>query len=275
MACIARGVPVLVEKPLTDRLDSAARLAAVSEASGVPVLVGHHRSYSPLLQVARRFLASDDFGTPVSVQGSALFYKPAAYFDDGPWRARRGGGPILINMIHEIGILRLLFGEIGSVTARLSSATRGFEVEDSAAMTFAFENGAVGAFVLSDVSASSKSWEMTAGENPAYPFFPDQDCYHFAGTTGSLDFPSMRFRTYRRRSERSWWSAFEEGRLDVTRCDPLETQLAHFIDVLRGRAVPRVSARDGYLNMVVLDAILAAGREGRETRVAPVGPVAA
>ncbi|WP_037373556.1 Gfo/Idh/MocA family protein [Sediminimonas qiaohouensis] len=271
MCCVERNIPVLIEKPLTDQLRTAAALADAAEARSVPVLVGHHRTYSPLLEIAQNFLKSEAFGNPVAVQGSALFYKPEDYFLAGPWRTRAGGGPILINMIHEIGILRFLFGEIESVTARVSSAARGFEVEDTAAVTFAFSNGAVGTFLISDASASSKSWEMTAGENPAYPFFPEENCYHFAGMMGSLDFPSMRFRTYSGRSERTWWAAFEEGRLAIEREDPLETQLTHFIDVIRGATPPRVSARDGYQNMVVLEAIVEAGRSGHEVRTDEIG----
>lgn len=265
--CVDQGLPVLVEKPLTDDLGTARHLADMSDQTGVPVLVGHHRTYSPLLETAKDFVSSDAFGTPVAVQGSALFYKPESYFQAGPWRTRKGGGPLLINMIHEIGIMRYLYGEIESVSAHVSSATRGFEVEDSAAIALHFENGALGTFLLSDACASSKSWEMTAGENPAYPFFPDEDSYHFSGTMGSLDFPSMRFRSYHQREERSWWAEFGGGRLTTRRHDPLDTQLAHFLDVIRGQAQPRVSARDGYRNMVVLEAINMAAVQGRKVDV--------
>jgi predicted dehydrogenase len=80
----------------------------------------------------------------------------------------------------------------------------------------------------------------------------------------------MRYRTYAGQPEQSWWSDFAEGRLEVVRQDPLEKQLSHFMDVVRGKAKPRVSARDGYLNMVVLEAIVDAGRTGHETRVGEV-----
>jgi predicted dehydrogenase len=254
-ACIRSGIPVLVEKPITDRVDDARRLVCLSEDSQVPVLVGHHRTYSPLLAVAERFLRSPRFGRPVAMQGAALFHKPATYFKEGPWRAKAGGGPILINLIHEIGLVRFFFGEIRSVFAIAARNIRDFEVEDTVAITFTFPNGALGTFLLSDTAASSKSWEMTAGENPAYPHFPAENCYHFAGTNGSLDFPSMEVRYYSKGSEPSWWRPFERTQIGVTRCNPLERQLDHLVDVARGRAAPRVSARDGYLNMLVVQAI--------------------
>lgn len=255
MSCVRRGLPALVEKPITDNLDDARRLVEASEQSGVPLLVGHHRAYSPLLDAATTFLRSSDFGRMVAMQGSALFYKPAHYFADGPWRTRIGGGPILINLIHEIGLMRHFCGEIASIFAMASSAVRQFEVEDTVAVSLQFESGAVGSFLLSDTAASNKSWEMTSGENPAYPHFPADDCYHFAGTHGSLDFPSMNVRTYGAAAVPSWWVDFESRQLAFERADPLARQLEHFLDVLQTGCSPRVTARDGYMNMLVVQAI--------------------
>jgi predicted dehydrogenase len=245
-----------VEKPITADIDDARRLVELAEQTKVPVLVGHHRTYSPLLETVQHFLHSPLFGRPVAVQGSALFHKPTKYFEDGVWRTKIGGGPILINLIHEIGLMRLFYGEIKSVSAIVGKSIRGYEVEDTAAITFNFVNGALGTFLLSDTAASTKSWEMTSGENPSYPHFPEENCYHFAGTNGSLDFPSMLARYYQPGSQPSWWSQFEHVRLPLKRANPLECQLDHFVDVLRGRAVPRVSARDGYLNILVVQAIM-------------------
>jgi predicted dehydrogenase len=268
LASISKGIPTLIEKPLGASLADAKAIVEASERAGVPVLVGHHRTYSPWVQAAHEFLVSPEFGQPVALQGSALFYKPSDYFSAAPWRARSGGGPILINLIHEVGLWRSLFGEITSVSAVASFSTRQLEVEDSAAIALSFDNGALGAFMLSDTSASSKSWEMTTGENPAYPHFPLENCYHFAGTAGSLDFPSMRFRTYLGQPERSWRGLFKEGQIIVEGTDPLATQLDHFVAVLRGEALPLVSAQDGYLNMLVLEAITRSAESGRRVCLA-------
>lgn len=254
--CIRNGIPVLVEKPVTDNLGDAWRLAELAKDLKVPVLVGHHRTYSPLLESVEQYLKSPSFGRPVALRGSALFYKPARYFVEGAWRTKVGGGPILINLIHEIGLMRLFYGEIRKVSALAGKNIRQFEVEDTVAITFEFVNGALGTFLLSDTAASTKSWEMTSGENPAYPHFPEDNCYHFAGTNGSLDFPSMHARYYTTGSEPSWWGNFETLQLAVRRANPLERQLDHFVEVIRGRAAPRVSGRDGYLNMLIVQAIM-------------------
>jgi predicted dehydrogenase len=255
MACIERKIPTLVEKPLTSDIRDAKTLVDSADNAGVPVLVGDHRMYNPLLETARSFLDSPYFGKLVAVQGAALFYKPSHYFREGPWRARTGGGPILINLIHEVGLLRYFCGPIESVSTMASHSIRRFEVEDTVAVTFSFANGALGTFLLSDTAASSKSWEMTTGENPAYPHFPTENCYHFAGTNGSLDFPTMRTRHYSGGLDPSWWNAFEVGGLPTKKGNSLECQIAHFVEVVRNRVPLRVSARDGYRNMCVLAAI--------------------
>lgn len=262
MACIDRGIPVLVEKPLTDDLADAQRLTEASEKAGVPVLVGHHRTYSSLLTAASSFLETEKFGKMVALTGMALFYKPADYFRLSPWRTVPGGGPILINMIHEIGLMRYFAGEIVAVSAFASNNARGFAVEDTVSMSFQFANGALGTFVLSDTAASCKSWEMTSGENPAYPYFPQESCWHFAGTHGALDFPSMKAWTYSNPEERSWWKPFESLTIPFARRDPLEAQIDHFVGVMSGKAEPRVSVRDGYQNLMVIEAI----RRSIETR---------
>ena len=56
----------------------------------------------------------------------------------------------------------------------------------------------------------------------------------------------------------------------MTRKNPLTTQLRHFVDVVRGNAVPRVTADDGYLNMVIVEAIVKAASLNREVRISEI-----
>ena len=196
LACVDAGVAALVEKPLADNVADGERLAAAIERANARVLVGHHRAHSPILAKAREIIREGTLGALVAVTGSAMFYKPAGYFDEAPWRRQPGGGPILINLIHEIGNLRSLAGEIVAVQAFASRATRGFPVEDTVAINLRFANGALGNFMLSDTAASARSWEQTSRENKAYATYPDEDCYVVAGTRGSLAVPTMRLKVY-------------------------------------------------------------------------------
>ncbi|HUH92825.1 MAG TPA: Gfo/Idh/MocA family oxidoreductase [Casimicrobiaceae bacterium] len=267
LECIAAGVPALVEKPVTDSVQEGERLCAAAEGAGAKVLVGHHRLHSPLLEAACAVIEGGALGHLVAVEGSALFYKPDGYFDEAPWRRQPGGGPILINLTHEIGNLRAMCGEIVAVQALVSNAVRGFSVEDTVAINLGFASGALGTFLLSDTAASPRSWEQTSQENPSYASYPDEDCYVVVGTYGSLAVPTMRLRTYPRKEDRSWWKPFRTEVVPVRREDPLARQLAHFCAVIRGEATPRVTARDGLANLRVTEAIAAAARTGATIRL--------
>ena len=263
LACIAAGVPALIEKPVAHVVAAGERLRDATEQSGARILVGHHRRHSAIMARACEVVQAGTLGPIVAVLGSALYYKPDAYFDEAPWRSQPGGGPILINMIHEIGNLRSLCGEIDSVQAFASSATRGLAVEDSVAINFQFASGALGTFLLSDTAASARSWEQTSGENRCYAVYPDEDCYLIAGTMGSLAIPTMRLRTYASKESRSWWNPFETKNAGSAGVDPLERQLVHFCAVIRGDAVPLVTVNDGLQNLRVIEAVAEAARTGK------------
>jgi predicted dehydrogenase len=153
-----------------------------------------------------------------------------------------------------------LVGDIVAVQAVTSNATRGFAVEDTAAMVFTFANGALGTFLLSDTAASPRSWEQTSQENADYATHPDEDCYHIAGTDGSLSVPTMRVHTYT--GEHSWYVPFESTTATPDRSDPLAEQVAHFAAVIRGEAQPICSGRDGLRTLQVVDAVQQAAATG-------------
>jgi len=266
LVCIAAGVSTLIEKPVAHTLADGIRLCRAAEAAGVRILVGHHRRHSPILHQVVEVVRSGVLGQLVGVIGSAVFYKPDSegYYDGAnAWRREPGGGPILLNMIHEVGNLRAMVGEIIAVQAFTSNATRGFKVEDTTAINLKFENGALGSFLLSDTAASPKSWEQTAQENKAYPTYTDEDCYTIIGSRGSLGVPTMRLKTYARDEDRSWYKPFVCQTLPLEHEDPLAGQIEHFAAVIRGEVEPLVSARDGLQNLRVTEAIAEAGKTGR------------
>ena len=194
------GVAVFVEKPVAHTLADGIRVCEAAEATGVKVLVGHHRRHSPILHKVAEVVQSGILGQLVGVIGSAVFYKPDSegyYGRPERLAPRTGGGPILLNLIHEVGNLRAMVGEIVAVQAFTSNATRGFKVEDTAAINFQFANGALGSFLLSDTAGSAKSWEQTSQENKQYPTYPDEDCYTIIGNRGSLAVPTMRLKYYK------------------------------------------------------------------------------
>jgi len=267
LQCIAAGVPVLVEKPIAHTVADAQKLVQATQAHQAKVLIGHHRAHSPLMRQAKAVIDEGRLGQLVSVVGSAMFYKPDDYFTQAPWRREVGGGPILINLIHEIHNLRMLCGEIVQVQAMTSNSVRGFAVEDTASITFRFASGVLASFMLSDTAASARSWEQTSQENKAYASYDDEDCYVIAGTMGSLSVPTMRLKTYAKAEERSWFKPYDVSTVALQREDPLRLQMDHFIRVIQGLDAPLVSVHDGLQNLRVVEAIAQAAASQQTVRL--------
>ncbi len=251
--CLERGVAALVEKPVTDALDAGLALVAAQHRTGVPVLVGQHRRYNPINRRARALVQDGALGRVVTANVMSTILKPDPYFDVA-WRREPGGGPILINLIHEIDQLRFIVGDITSVQAMKSHAVRGFAVEDTAAVTVGFANGALGTLVLSDTVTSPWCWDFCAGEQEQYPRQSVQS--HFiGGTHGSLSLPDLALWTYR--GERSWHAEMTREQTSLHRVDPYTAQLEHFAAVIAGTESPVCDALDG---LKTLQATLAVGQ---------------
>ena len=262
--CLKRGVPVLVEKPVADSVAEAQWLVEAQQRTGVPVLVGHHRRYNPINRRAHQIVQDGKLGRLVSANAMATFFKPQAYFDAAPWRTVPGGGPILINLIHEIDMLRFICGEIVEVQAIGSNAVRGFAVEDSAAAVFRFANGAVGTVVLSDTATAPWCWDMCAGEQDQYPRQNVQS-HFFSGTHGALSLPDLALWGYR--GERSWHAELTVEQTRVHQQDPYTLQLQHLAAVIAGTETPICSALDGLRTLQATLAVSEAARSGRAVQI--------
>lgn len=259
LACVQRRVPALIEKPVAHSLEAGRQLVQALAAQPTPMLVGHHRRHSSTLRAARQAIRSGLLGRVVTVMGSAQFYKPDSYFESAAWRKEAGGGPVLINLIHEMDNLRYLCGEVESVHAVASHQVRQFAVEDTAVMTLKFASGALGTFTLSDTAASPRSWEQTSGENPDYPRYPSEDCYFIAGTEASLAVPTMRVWSYagarQAGREPGWATPFAEHTLPVDAVDPLKAQLDHFCDLIEGKAAPIIDVAEALQSLRAVEAV--------------------
>ena len=258
MECIEAGLPVLIEKPIADDLVGAEALVDSAERRGVPLLVGHHRRHDPMIQRAKEEIDSGRLGQIVSVHGMFWLIKPDDYFDVA-WRREKGAGPILLNLIHDVDLLRYLCGEIVAVQAAQSNRVRNYAVEETAVIILRFASGALGTVNVSDTIEAPWSWEFTAGENPAYSHTPET-CYQIGGRRTSLALPQLDL--WHHPSKASWWAPLERERLSFVPQHPLGLQIANFCAVINGTAKPVVSGREGLNTLRVIDAIKRAAESG-------------
>ncbi|MEL6793094.1 MAG: Gfo/Idh/MocA family oxidoreductase [Pseudomonadota bacterium] len=264
LACVAAGRPALIEKPIADRAEDAARLVATAEAANVPLLIGHHRRHNPIIETAKARITAGEIGRVVAVNAVCWLYKPDGYFDV-EWRTQPGAGPVFINLIHDIDLMRWLIGEIIAVQAVEANAARGRAVEDTAAALLHFENGAIGTIAVSDSVVAPWSWELTAAENPAYPETA-QSCYLIGGDAGSMEVPSGG--VWRQDGPGDWMKPIGREAHATAPADPLIRQLAHFRDVVEARVEPLVSGVEGFRSLRVIEAIKRAAATGERVEIA-------
>ncbi|GLR88746.1 oxidoreductase [Bradyrhizobium iriomotense] len=261
IACARAGIHILLEKPVTDTLQSAAGLIAEVRKAGVRSLVGHHRRHHLQVKALKALLAQGRIGDVVGVSAIWATHKPADYFKVAPWRSQAGGGPILINLIHEVDFLRFAVGEIVAVEAMASNRQRGFAVEDTAAALIEFENGALGTFFLSDSAVTPWTMEQGLGESPEFPF-SRQSSYRVMGRRGTLEFPTLNQWTQANDAQ-DWNKPIQSQANHAGSIDPYTAQLDHFRDVIRGAATSLQPVEDGARSLLVTLAIAEAATSGR------------
>jgi predicted dehydrogenase len=260
LACAARGVHMLVEKPIADTVEAAAELSEASERAGVRLLVGHHRRHNPVIEKAREIVQDGRIGRVTAISAQWMLLKASEYFDIAH-RREAGAGPVLTNAVHDIDDLRFIVGELISVQAMTSDAVRRFAVEDTAVILLRFAGGALGTLTVSDTAVSPWSWELTSGENPFYPRNAE-NCYLIAGTDGAVTVPKLELWRYGTQ-KKGWDVPLLREIIEVPRTDPLVRQLQHFCRVVRGDESPRVSGADAVKTLAAVQAIFEAARTGR------------
>jgi len=248
--CADRGLNILMEKPIASTVSDAEALIAAAERNNVHLAVGHHRRFNPLMTAMKEIIASGDLGRVVGISMLWGMYKPSEYFVQGEWRTKKGGGPILINLIHEIDNLRYLYGEIESVYAEVSNAARGFEVEDSVGLTVRMTDGAIANILLTDTVPSVWAYEQSMGEFDHF-YQGNGNIYHFFGTEASIAFPEMLKVGYPKGGHKSWRNPVVTEHLDLKSRDPYPKQIRHFCNVCLGTETPRTTGRDALQTLKV------------------------
>lgn len=237
MYAAKRGWHMLIEKPVAGDLSGAQTVRDAVARAGVGSLVGHHRRYHAAVQQLKTMIAEGAIGSVICANLIWAMRKPDHYFA-GNWRAA-GGSPVMINLVHDIDILRFVVGEIAAVTALRGTGLRGQNRIESGAVALAFENGATGTISFADTSPSPWGFEAGTSENPNIGT-TGQDMMWIMGTDGAISFPSMTL-----------WSGTEWGQpaqqVPLQKAEnakpPLEAQLDHFLDVIDG-ATPLIDVAD-------------------------------
>lgn len=137
MQSVALGIPTLIEKPLSVSIADCAPLLADSARKDVPVLVGYCLRYHPLVLALHNLVGDGAIGRIYSVRAEVGQYlpgwRPGTDYRSGVTAQRALGGGALLELSHEIDLVRSLVGmpiAVTAVAARISELE--VDVEDIA-----------------------------------------------------------------------------------------------------------------------------------------------
>ncbi len=128
MACISRGVHVMVEKPIALNVEEGSAIVAAAKRAGVTLMVGHVERFNPAIETIKR-----------AIKGEQIL--SIAITRVGPFPPRMSNVGVVIDLaVHDIDLIRWLTGsEIVEIQPQLSSAVA--EREDIALLQFRTASG--------------------------------------------------------------------------------------------------------------------------------------
>lgn len=117
---VARGLHVLIDKPLAVSMDEAGRMVEAAAGAGVHLVVGPSHSFDAPVLTARELIASGRFG--------ALRMIHAFNYTDFLYRPRRpeeldtsaGGGVVFSQAVHQVEVARVIAGSAATTVQALT-----------------------------------------------------------------------------------------------------------------------------------------------------------
>lgn len=242
------GIPLLIEKPLSDTAEHVDELRRLCSARSVPVMIGYVLRFHPLLQAVRAALQSGAVGRVASARLEVGQYLPdwrtGRYWRETVSAKRELGGGALLELSHEIDLACWLFGNPIAVTARIPSPTLpDIDVEDTAELLVDTEDGALVSIHLDMLRR------------------PARRSISILGANGTIEADLIASHARHWSTVESCWH--EVAAPTSTGDDIFVRQLQHFIDCLGNGKQPDIGLDDGEQVLRIIAAARRSASEGR------------
>jgi predicted dehydrogenase len=219
LAAIARGVHVLVEKPIASTVDEGREIIAAARRAGVTLMVGHVERFNPAVEAIKEAIHNEDI---LSIGITRV----------GPFPPRMSNVGVVIDLaVHDIDLIRWFTdSDITEVQPQLSSAVA--EREDIALLQFRTASGVL-AHINTNWLTPFKARNVTIATRGKYvmgDLLTRQvtECFGFQ-PDGSY---SMRH-------------------LSVGYAEPLRSELLAFLRAVRTGANPAVTGEEGVASLEI------------------------
>lgn len=245
---VAQGIPVLVEKPITENIEDGKKLIAEAKDRGVMLMVGHIERFNPAVQALKKNLSH--IGTP--------FYASVHRF--GVPTERDVGPSFIDQAVHDIDVLTFLVGHYPTEVSAVESMIVDKKSNDLCSAIFAFN-----------------SFKATVEANRVTPIKSRE--LIILGTAGAakMDYITQDLTIMRSDHVTTKYSTFDEIVLRVGRGseikpyfvkdEPLKLELQHFLDCVKNKKEPLTTGMDGLHALAAAVAGMKAAKTGKREQI--------
>ena len=244
VAAAGAGKAVFCEKPLALGRADAERAVDACRRAGVPLGIGHDKSFWPSMRELKRVVTGGELGRLLHVEGH--FSNESTRKFHAGWRESQQespGGSLTATGIHIINAFVTLLGPVRGVDARLVAQPSDAEPLDTVSVFLEFENGATG--VLCGVRTTPQYWRV-----------------HVFGADGSAEAIGDTELVLRATDASPRQLRFEP-------VEALRLELEAFADAVAGRAPYPIAAEQVVHDVAVLEAALRSIETKAPVRIAP------
>ena len=154
MACMHRGIHVLVEKPAGVYTKQVREMNEEAKKHDVVFAMMFNQRTNHIYRKMRQLVQSGEYGQIRRTNWLITnWYRPQCYYDSGDWRATwsgEGGGVLLNQCPHQLDLWQWICGMPAKITAHMKFGQwHDIEVEDDVTAYVEYENGATGVFITS------------------------------------------------------------------------------------------------------------------------------
>jgi predicted dehydrogenase len=247
LAAIARGIHVLVEKPIAATVEEADEMIRRAAEKGVTLTVGHVERFNPALAELKRQLGEGELGHVFQVHARRLSPFPTYI---------RDVGVVMDLATHELDIMRYLLGSEADTIYAVTERNLHAKYEDMLSGIIRFENGIVGVLDINWLTPTKvRELRITGAGGMFLVDYLKQDLYFYENSEAPSRWDAMAL-----------FRGVGEGnvmKFRLNKVEPLEAELRAFIESVTRGTPAAVSGMDALRALALVQLMLQSAEEGK------------